>query len=143
MLFRLFSCACVAVGLSWGGFAANHATPVPQPTPTRWVLRTLGGKLLPASQMQAVPLLVLPTVPTTRQSCYRGLFRAPIMARLLHVPRIISTMMRASDEAVEAELRYLSVLEQTTHFEIAGDSLQLYAAEQNTPLATFRADNVL
>ncbi len=36
-------------------------------------------------------------------------------------------------------MRYLSVLEQTTRFEISGNTLQLYAAKQATPLATFRA----
>lgn len=143
MLFRLFSCACVAVGLSWSGFTANHIILASPPPATRWVLKALGGKLLPASQLGALPLLVLPAVSPAQRSCYRGQFRPPLTARLLHLPRVISTMMRANDEAVETELRYLSALEQTTHFEVTGDSLQLYAAEQNTPIATFRAGSVL
>jgi hypothetical protein len=46
-------------------------------------------------------------------------------------------MMRSNDEAIETELRYLSVLEETTRFEIANNTLLLYAARQSTPVATF------
>ncbi|SMB95458.1 hypothetical protein SAMN00120144_4097 [Hymenobacter roseosalivarius DSM 11622] len=48
-------------------------------------------------------------------------------------------MMRRSNQATELEMRYLSVLEQTTRFEISGNTLHLYAARQVVPLAMFEA----
>jgi hypothetical protein len=61
------------------------------------------------------------------------------MERLMCLPRVISAMMRSSDEAIEAELRYMSILDKATHFEVTDNLLQLYAAEQDAPLATFKA----
>ncbi|MGY2131179.1 META domain-containing protein [Hymenobacter sp. HD11105] len=135
MLFRLFSCACVVVGLGMGSSSTYQI--VPQPTYTHWVLTTLDGKPLPASRVGTQPFLVLPADGEPQQNPYKGSFQPPITERLRHLPRVISAMMRSNDEAIETELRYLSVLEETTRFEIANNTLLLYAARQSTPVATF------
>lgn len=138
MLIRFFSCACVAVGLGFGGYTTSNQ-PAASPPPTRWVLRTLDGKPLPAFQLTARPELILPDAATTQGGHYRGAFQHSISARLRTIPHVIGTMMRSSNQAIEVEMRYLSALEQTTRFEISGNTLRLYAARQATPLATFKA----
>lgn len=140
MLFRLFSCACLAVGLGFGSYTTSHQLAAPQPPPTHWVLRTLDGKPLSYLQPQARPQLILPAV-TAPGTPHQGAFQHSVSARLLTIPHVISTMMRRSNQAIEEELRYLNVLEQTNRFEISGDTLHLYTAEQTTPLATFEAAN--
>ncbi|WP_133271509.1 META domain-containing protein [Hymenobacter radiodurans] len=139
MLLRFFSWACVAAGLGFGGYTTSNQLPATQYPPTHWVLSTLDGKPLPYLQPAARPELVLPSPAITKEAHYQGAFEHSISTRLQAIPRIISTMMRRSNQAIEVEMRYLSVLEQTTRFEISGNTLQLYAAKQATPLATFRA----
>jgi hypothetical protein len=78
-----------------------------------------------------------------QQTSYKGSFQPSITERLVLLPRVISAIMRSSDEAIETELRYLSVLEETTRFEITDNILLLYASEQDTPLATFTAGQAL
>jgi hypothetical protein len=78
-----------------------------------------------------------------QQNLYKGAFQPSVTERLMLLPRFIRAMMCSSDEAIEAELRYLSVLEETTHFEITDNTLLLYAAEQAAPVATFTAGQTL
>jgi len=139
MLFRFFSCACVAVGLGFGGYTTSNQLAGSQ-HPTRWVLRTLAGQPLSDFQLAAPPELVLPSAAITKgtQHC-RGAFQQSTSVRLQTIPHVISTMMGRSNQAIEVEMRYLSALEQTTRFEISGNTLQLYAARQAAPLATFKA----
>ena len=139
MLIRFFSWACIAAGLGFGGYTTSNQLPVMQPPPTRWVLSTLDGKPLPDVQEATRPELVLPSTAIPNETHYRGAFEHSISTRLQTIPHVISTMMRRSNQAIEVEMRYLSVLEQTTRFEISGNTLHLYAAKQATPLATFRA----
>ncbi|WP_084445518.1 META domain-containing protein [Hymenobacter roseosalivarius] len=140
MLIRFFSCACVAVGLGFGGYTTSNQLAAPQVPPTRWVLHTLNGRPLPNFRPAARPELVLPgAASSTRGASYGGAFHQSISGRLQTIPHLISTMMRRSNQATELEMRYLSVLEQTTRFEISGNTLHLYAARQVVPLAMFEA----
>lgn len=141
MLFRLFSCAFVAVGLGMGSSSTHRIAP--PPASTHWVLTTLDGKPLPTSRAEARPLLVLPAGNVAQQTPYKGLFQQSVTERLMLLPRFISAMMRSSNEAIETELRYLSVLEETTRFEITDNTLLLYAAKQDAPVATFTAGQPL
>ena len=141
MLFRFLSCACVAVGLGFGGYTtSNQLADSPAP-PTRWVLRTLDGKPLPDFQNSAAPQLVLSGADATQGERHQGTFQHSISARLQTIPHVISTIMRSDNQAMDAEMRFLSVLEQTTHFEISGNILHLYATKQAAPLATFKAES--
>ncbi|GAB2457629.1 hypothetical protein GCM10011375_06470 [Hymenobacter qilianensis] len=140
MLIRFFSCACVVAGLGFGGYTTSNQLPGTQQPPTRWVLSTLDGKSLPDLQPATRPELVLPgTTAKGKEHLHGAAFKPSISIRLQTIPHVISTMMRCSNQAIEVEMRYLSALEQTTRFEISGNTLHLYAAYQATPLATFRA----
>jgi heat shock protein HslJ len=137
MLFRFFSCACVAVGLGFGSYTTSNQIITPKLPPTQWVLHTLEGKSLPKSRLEGQPRLVLSSAGAARSIHRTGPFQQSLSDRLRTIPRVISTMMRRNDQTMELELRYLSVLKQSTRYEVTGNTLYLYAPEQATPLATF------
>ncbi len=130
----------MAIGLGLTSFGPSSQLVTTEATSTRWVLHTLDGKRLPTLRPDTRPQLVLPPANDAGNAHYQGEFHQSAKARLRTIPHVISTMMRHDDQVVQTELRYLTVLEQTTRFEVSGTTLQLFAAGQTKPLATLKAN---
>ena len=53
--------------------------------------------------------------------------------------KVITTLIKCDDSTMNVELRYLTVLEQSTHYKIDGSTLSLFDKEGTAPRATFEA----
>ena len=146
---RLFSCLFLSLGLvlsssspkAESALKATYSAPLAQ----HWVLRTLDGEAVPDSLQveDATAHLLRSTDSSVHQQVpgrsYIGVFTHTFASRLLALTKVITTLMRCDDSTMNVELRYLTALEQSTHYKIDGSTLSLFDKEGSTPRATFVA----
>jgi len=146
---RLFSCLFLSLGLLLSSYSPK-AESAPKaffsaPLSNRWVLRTLDGAVVPAS-LQAddatAHLLHAANNSTSRQltkRSYTGIFTHTLASRLLALTKVITALIKCDDTTMNAELHYLTALEQSTHYKVEGSTLSLFDHEGTVPRATFEA----
>ncbi|WP_324675198.1 META domain-containing protein [Hymenobacter sp. GOD-10R] len=70
---------------------------------------------------------------------YVGTFTHTFATRLMALAKVITTLISCDDTTMNVELRYLTALEQSTHYKVEGTTLSLFDKEGATPRATFEA----
>lgn len=151
MLRSFASCCLLTAGLFCFSCHTNHpagsASPDTAATPdaplrnTRWVLRTLAGAATPTpAGAREVYLQFADTANriSGQAPCNRffGEFTQPGAATLTFAG-IGATRMFC--DQMTTETQYLRALNQTSRYQITGDTLRLYAPSQPAALATFEA----
>ncbi|OUJ75753.1 META domain-containing protein [Hymenobacter crusticola] len=147
--FRLFSCLFLSLGLLLSSYSPKAESAFPAaPSASlehHWELRTLDGLTVPTSLQvdDATTHLLRSTDGGARKQLagrgYVGTFTHSFSTRLLALAKVITTLLKCDDTTMNVELRYLTALEQSTHYKIEGATLSLFDKEGATPRATFEA----
>jgi len=146
---RLFSCLFLSLGLLLSSYSpkaesvpnTNHRDPLAH----HWMLRTLDGEAIPASLQieDAATRLLRSTDGNIHHQItgrgYVGIFTHTLATRIMALAKVITTLIKCDDSTMNVELRYLTVLEQSTHYKIDGSTLSLFDKEGTAPRATFEA----
>ena len=108
---------------------------------TRWVLRTLADAPIttPENSQEMYIQFELATNRLKGQAACNGIFGQFVLTEpaSLQLPNIGATRM--SCDRIALETQFLQALQQTTRFQISGDTLRLYAGSGATAFATFEA----
>lgn len=144
---RLLSGLLLSMGLLLSGYRprAEPSASWHDPLGKRWVLRTLDGATVPPAlgAPDATARLFQGTIgalpPRAVGRGYSGTFTHSFGSRLRALAQVITTLMKSDDAALNLELHYLTALEQSTHYTVAGSTLSLFDQAGAAPRATFEA----